>query len=35
MVLGERTPNGVNHPIRHRQALEGDRHWLGYRDTRP
>jgi hypothetical protein len=26
---GGRTHNGANHPIRHRQAMESDRHWLG------
>jgi hypothetical protein len=34
--IGGATPSdadadGANHPIRHRQALEGDRHWLGCR----
>ena len=28
---GERTRNGANRPIRHRQAMEGDRHWRGSR----
>jgi hypothetical protein len=26
---GERHPNGANHPIWHRQAMEGGRAWLG------
>ena len=29
----KRTQNGVDHPIRHRQAGEGDRDWLGCRGT--
>ena len=27
------THNGANHPICHRQAMEGERHWLGCRGT--
>jgi hypothetical protein len=34
VVPGERTHNGANHPIRHRQAMEGDRHWLGCQGDR-
>ena len=34
-VPGERTHNGANHSIRHRQALEADRHWLGCRGNVP
>ena len=30
LVSGDRIPNGTNHPVRHRQALEGDRHWLDH-----
>ncbi len=34
-VPGGRTHNGANHPIPHRQDMEGDRHWLGCRGTDP
>ncbi len=33
MVPGGRTHNGANHPIRHWQAMEADRHWLGCRGS--
>ena len=31
MAPGGRTYNGANCPVRYRQAMEGDRHSLGYR----
>ncbi len=33
MGPGDRSHNGANLPIRHRQAMEGDRQWLGWRGT--
>ena len=35
MGPGGRMHNGANHPIRHRQAIESDRHWLECRRTGP
>ncbi len=35
MVPGDRRHNGANHAIRHWQAMEGDRHWLGCRGRQP
>ncbi len=34
-VPGGRTHNGANRSIRHWQAMEGDRHWLGCRMDEP
>jgi hypothetical protein len=35
VVPGARTHNGANHPIRHRQAMEGDRHGFGCQGSGP
>jgi hypothetical protein len=34
-VPGDRTHNGANRPKRYRQAMEGDRHWVGCRMDEP
>ncbi len=35
LVLRDRTHNGANRPMRHWQAMEGNRYWLGRREGGP